>query len=130
MRNGVREQPDISAIASRKEHEIEILVWNYHDDDVASPTASIDLVISGLPEDAKRGLLEYFRVDSDHSNAFTVWKELGSPQSPSPSEYERLQYSGQLQLLNSPAWIGIQQGSVHLQFTLPREGLSLVRLAW
>jgi xylan 1,4-beta-xylosidase len=130
VRNGVRGQPDINAIASRREREIEVLVWNYHDDDVPSPAAPIDLVISGLPEDAKRGLLEHFRVDSDHSNAFTTWKEMGSPQSPSPSEYERLQASGQSQLLNSPAWIAIQQDAVHLQFTLPRQGLSLVRLVW
>jgi xylan 1,4-beta-xylosidase len=130
VRNGVRAQPDISAIASRKQREIEILVWNYHDDDVSVPAAPVDLVISGLPKDAKRGRLEHFRLDSDHSNAFTAWKETGSPQSPTPSERERLQASGQLQLLNSPAWIRIQQGSIHLQFTLPREGLSLVRLAW
>jgi xylan 1,4-beta-xylosidase len=130
VRNGVRGQPDINAIASRREREIEVLVWNYHDDDAPSPAAPVDLVISGLPEDAKRGLLEHFRVDSDHSNAFTTWKEMGSPQSPSPSEYERLQASGQLQLLNSPAWIAIQHDAVHLQFTLPRQGLSLVRLVW
>ena len=83
VRNGVRAQPDINAIATRKDREIEILVWNYHDDDVPFPAAPIDLVITGLPANAKRGLLEHFRVDSDHSNAFTAWKEMGSPQSPS-----------------------------------------------
>jgi len=31
-RAGVRGQPDVSAIATRKDHEVEILVWNYHDD--------------------------------------------------------------------------------------------------
>ena len=90
VRNGVRAQPDINAIATRKDREIEILIWNYHDDDVPFPAAPIDLVITGLPADAKRGLLEHFRVDSDHSNAFTAWKEMGSPQSPSESEYKRL----------------------------------------
>ncbi|MGA9305784.1 MAG: beta-xylosidase [Candidatus Sulfotelmatobacter sp.] len=130
VRNGVRAQPDINAIASRKEREIEILVWNYHDDDVPSPAASIDLVISGLPEDAKRGLLEHFRADSDHSNAFTAWKEMGSTQSPSAAEYTRLESAGQLQLLTSPAWIELPHGDVHLQFTLPRQAFSLLRLAW
>jgi xylan 1,4-beta-xylosidase len=127
---GVRALPDINAIAARKDREIEILLWNYHDDDVPVPAAPLDLAVSGLPVDAIRGLLEHFRVDSGHSNAFAAWKDLGSPQSPSVSEYERLQASGQLQLLNSPAWIEIQQGAVHLQFALPRQGLSLVRLAW
>jgi xylan 1,4-beta-xylosidase len=129
IRNGVRALPEVNAIAARKDREIEVLIWNYHDDDVPVSAAPIDLTVSGLPADAKRSLLEHFRVDSDHSNAFAAWKEMGSPQSPSASEYERLQGSGQLQLLNSPAWISIQQ-EAHLQFTLPRQGLSLLRLSW
>jgi xylan 1,4-beta-xylosidase len=130
VRGGVRTQPDINAIATRKDREIEILVWNYHDDDIPFPPAPIDLVITGLPATARRGLLEHFRVDAGYSNAFSTWKDMGSLQSLSASEYERLQLAGQLQLLNSPAWIPIQQGAVQLQFLLPRQGISLVRLAW
>jgi xylan 1,4-beta-xylosidase len=131
-RNGVRALPDINAIATRKDRdrEIEILIWNYHDDDVLFPAAAIDLVITRLPADAKRGLLEHFRVDTDHANAFSAWKEMGSPQSLSESAYKRLESSGQLQLLDSPAWVEMQQGEVQLHFTLPRQGLSLVRLSW
>jgi len=138
VRNGVRAQPDINVIATRKDkvkdkdkaREIEILVWNYHDDDVLFPAAAIDLAITGLPADAKRGLLEHFRVDSDHSNAFAAWKEMGSPQSLSENGYKRLESAGQLQLLDSPAWVEMQQGNVRLQFMLPRQSLSLVRLSW
>ena len=130
VRSGVRAMPDINAIATRKNREIEILVWNYHDDDVPSPAAPIDLVIAGLPTDAKRALSEHFRVDTNHSNSFTAWKEMGSPQSPPESEYKRLENAGQLQLLNSPTWIEAQHGSVQLQFLLPRQSLSLVRIAW
>jgi len=130
VRNGVRALPDVNAIATSKKREIDVLVWNYHDDDVPVPAAPIDLVITGLPADANRGLLEHFRLDSDHSNAFTAWKQMGSSQSPSPSEYERLLDAGQLQLLNSPAWVAIEHGQVHLRFALPRQGLSLVRLTW
>jgi|HubBroStandDraft_6_1064221.scaffolds.fasta_scaffold00336_7 xylan 1,4-beta-xylosidase len=130
VRNGVRAVPDINAIAARKDREIEILVWNYHDDDVPFLAAPVELVITGLPTNAKRGLLEHFRVDSDHSNAFSVWKEMGSPQSPSESADKRLESAGQLQLLSSPEWVEMQEGSVRLHFVLPRQGLSLVRLAW
>ena len=130
VRNGVRAQPDINAIATRKDREIEVLVWNYHDDDVPFPAAPVDLLITGLPTNAKRGRLEHFRVDSDHSNAFTVWKEMGSPQALTEGQKERLESAGQLQRIASPAWIELQHGEVHLQFTLPRQGLSLVRMAW
>jgi xylan 1,4-beta-xylosidase len=129
-RNGARALPDINAIATRKNREIEILIWNYHDDDILFPAANIDLAIAGLPADAKRGSLEHFRVDADHSNAFSAWKEMGSPQSLSESAYKRLESAGQLQLMDSPAWVEMQQGKVQLHFTLPRQGLSLVRLSW
>lgn len=129
-RAGVRGQPDINAIGARTENEIEVLVWNYHDDDLPFPAAPIDLQITGLPARAERALIEHFRVDSDHSNAFTVWKEMGSPPAASSSEYVRLEKAGQLQLLGSPSWMAIQQGTMGLHFTLPRQGLSLVRLTW
>ncbi len=128
--SGVRGKSDINAIATRKGHEIEVLVWNYCDDDVAANAAPIELTIAGMPEDIRQGLLEHFRVDADHSNAFTAWNEMGRPQSPLPSQYERLEKAGQLQMLGSPTWLPVNHGKVHLQFGLPRQGLSLVRISW
>jgi xylan 1,4-beta-xylosidase len=130
VNNGVRGKPDVNAIAARTDHEIEILIWNYHDDDLPAPAAQIDLLVDGLPSSATVGLSEHFRVDASHSNAFTAWKEMGSPQAPSATQYQQLQDAGQLQLLNSPAWIPIQKGAARLQFTLPRQGLSLLRITW
>ena len=130
VRDGVRGQPDVSVIATRQDHEVDILIWNYHDDDLPAAAAPIDLVVSGLPSKTSRGLLEHFRVDASHSNAFAAWKEMGSPQSPSEAQYERLEGAGQLQMLTSPAWVPIAQGAAHLEFDLPRQGLSLVRISW
>ena len=127
---GVRGRPDVNALATRKEREVEILIWNYHDDDSPAPDAQIGAVIRGLPKEAHSGLVEHYRVDSSHSNAFALWKKMGSPQSPSLEQFEQLQDAGQLQLLGSPAWMAIEQGSAHLQFALPRQALSLVRIAW
>jgi len=127
---GVRNNPDVSAIATCKDHELEILVWNYHDDDVPVPAATIDLDISGLPAEVKRGLFEHYGVDSDHSNAFTVWKSMGASESLSAPQRAQLEQAGQLQLLNSPEWISIEGGTFKTQFALPRQGLSLIRLTW
>jgi xylan 1,4-beta-xylosidase len=127
---GVRGRPDVNAIATRKEHEIEVLVWNYHDEDIAAAPANIELSVDGLPASAKQALLEHFRIDATHSNAFTPWKEMGVPQSPSAHQYEELESAGQLQLLGSPAWFQIEHASVHVQFALPRQGLSLLRFSF
>ena len=130
LRDGVRARPDINGIAARKDHEIEILLWNYDDEDLPAGPASVALSISGLRSNVSRALLEHFRVDADHSNSFTAWKEMGSPQSPTPAQYKELESAGQLQLLDSPSWVSVEDGVAHLQFTLPREGLSLVRISW
>jgi hypothetical protein len=68
VHDGVRGQPDINVIATRKPGEVEILIWNYHDDDLPAAAAPVDLVISGLPAKTSRALLDQFRVDSNHRN--------------------------------------------------------------
>jgi xylan 1,4-beta-xylosidase len=127
---GVRSTSDIRAIATRTEHGVEVLIWNYHDDDLPSASTSIQLRISELPVEIQRALLEHFRIDASHSNAFTAWKELGSPQKPDEEQYRKLEAAAQLQLLTSPKWIQIERGSATLSFGLPRQGLSLLKIGW
>ncbi len=127
---GVQQQPDIRAIATRHGQQLEVMIWNYHDEHVDVPAAPIDLAVTGLTDSARVALLEHFRVDRHHSNAFTAWKEMGSPQSPSAQQYEQLQRAGQLQLLTSPARVPLEHGVTRLQFALPRQGVSLLRLSW
>ncbi len=130
VHKGVRGSPDLNAIAARKDREVEVLVWNYHDDDVAFAASSIDLTITNLPSEVRRSLLEHFRIDSDHSNGFTAWRTLGSPKSLSATQIDELQKAAQLQLLTSPVWVDLDRGTLRTQFTLPRQGLSLIRLSW
>jgi xylan 1,4-beta-xylosidase len=130
VRDGVRAAPDIRAIATRSDRSLELLVWNYHDDDLPAAPATVHLTVAGLPETATRALLQHFRIDAQHSNAFTAWREMGSPQSPSPEQYAKLESAGQLQLLTSPSWIPLEHGRASLQFELPRQGLSLIRISW
>jgi xylan 1,4-beta-xylosidase len=128
VRDGVRERPDINAIATRKQREIDLLVWNYHDDDLPANPAQIEVDLHSLPRNT--ALADHFRVDSNHSNAFSAWKAMGSPQSPSADQLEALRAAGHLQLLNSPVWISVREGMARLQFSLPRQGISLMRLSW
>ncbi|HET8824981.1 MAG TPA: beta-xylosidase, partial [Terriglobales bacterium] len=130
VNDGVRGNPDIRAIATRSDHSVEILVWNYHDDDVSVAPASINLAIDGLPTNAQHALLQHFRVDSEHSNPFALWKAMGSPQPPTADQSKQLESAGHLQLFTSPAWITAKGGNVQLSFELPRQGLSLIKLAW
>jgi xylan 1,4-beta-xylosidase len=130
LKSGVRAQPDVSVVATRKANEIDVLAWNYHDDDVSATAAPIELKIDGIPAAAKRVLTEHFRIDATHSNAFEAWKAMGSPQQPSDQQYRELEAAGQLQLLSSPAWMTSTNGTLTMQFELPRQAVSLIRVTW
>jgi xylan 1,4-beta-xylosidase len=130
LNNGVRQAADVDAIASRGERKISVLVWNYRDEDVSGPAANLALNISGIPGDVKRVLVTHYRIDQNHSNAYTVWKQMGSPQTPTQDQYRELENAGQLQLLESPRWMNTAKGSLDLDFALPSQALSLVELSW
>jgi xylan 1,4-beta-xylosidase len=130
LRQGVRGAADIRAIATRSEHGVQVMLWNYHDEDVAVAPVGIELMIDALPAQVRSALLEHFRTDSEHSNAYAAWKAMESPQSPTADQYKQLESAGQLQLLTSPRWVEVVKGSVRLQFELPRQGASLVRIGW
>ncbi len=128
LASGVRDQADVGALASRTESSAAVMIWNYHDDDVAAPPAPVDLSVGGLS--APRVLVQHFRVDRDHSNSYEAWKRMGSPQRPSDEQYRALERAGQLELLEAPAWRHTRDGELQVRFELPRQGVSLLVLSW
>jgi xylan 1,4-beta-xylosidase len=128
--DGVRQGPDIDAFATKADHEAAVMVWNYHDDDVPAPDADVEVTVAGIPVGVKKVLLEHYRIDDTHSNAYTVWKAMGSPQSPTPEQYAQLKAAGQLELLTSPTWLDVSNGKVTIETSLPRQATSLMHLKW
>ncbi len=130
LQAGVIGKPDIDGLGVRSEHEISVMIWNYSDDDLPGPEATIDLSITGVPNGVKRALLRHYRIDQTHSNAYTLWKSLGTPQNPTAEQYAALEAAGQLQQLDSPRWVEVNRGAAELNFKLPRNAVSLVQLGW
>jgi len=128
LKEGVREKPHIGAMASRAERKVTVMAWNYHDDDLPATAADIQMSIAGIP--AGRVMLRHYRIDQNHSNAYAVWKGMGSPQQPTPEQYSKLEAAAQLELLESPRWVNSARGSVDVNFSLPRQGVSLLELTW
>ena len=128
--SGVRGKADIDGLAARGDHTVTVMVWNYRDDEAASGEAPVSLSVTGLPERTGKILVRHYRIDQNHSNSYTVWKAMGSPQSPGPEQYDPLRAAGKLQLLESPQWVQSKDGTLKLEFSLPGESVSLVELSW
>jgi xylan 1,4-beta-xylosidase len=122
------QRPDIGALATADAHSATVLLWNYHNDDLPAPPAEITLTLGGIA--AEKALVQHYRIDQGHSNAYIAWQALGSPQAVSAAQRQALEQAGQLALLTSPAWVSPAQGKVTLPITLPRQGVSLLRLRW
>ncbi|UCH14018.1 MAG: beta-xylosidase, partial [Bacteroidales bacterium] len=120
--------PDINALAAAGNKSIGIMVWNYHDDDLPAEESVIELMIEGLPN--KKILVHHYRIDSEFSNSFEVWKKMGRPQEVSKAQYAQLEKAGKLQLLTSPEWIEAENGEASIWFSLPRQGVSFLKLTW
>jgi xylan 1,4-beta-xylosidase len=127
--DGVRAAPDIGVLASRSDERIAIMVWHYHDDDVAGPAADITLRLAGLPPRFRTGAtLAHYRIDEEHSNSFAAWRRMGAPPHPNEAQYAELRTAGLLQELAPPAPLQSRRGVAEMHFTLPRQGVSLLVL--
>jgi xylan 1,4-beta-xylosidase len=125
MAHGVREAPDVNAVATRDATGISILLWHYHDDDTPGQPADIALTIGGV---AATSAPKHYRMDAAHSNAFAVWQAMGSPQHIEGAEYEKLEAAGQLARIDDAVTVDASGPALTLRLTLPRQGVSLLRL--
>ena len=104
------------------------MVWNYHDDNKPAPDSPVNIHIKGLPE--KNVMIQHYRIDQEFSNSYELWKKMGSPKNPSAEQITLLETAGQLQLLTSPQWMKVKDGDVSLDFPLPRQAVSFIKLSW
>ncbi len=125
---GVRDAADVYALATRSDRGMELLVWNYHDDDLAAPAAQIALSVEGLS--AGQATVTEYRVDDRHSNAYEAWKQMGSPQTLTSEQRRALEKAGQLETMGSPGRRQIDRGRLSIDLTLPRQGVSLFTISY
>ena len=130
MANGVRGAADVDALATADARQASVMLWNYHDAEKAGPSAPAAITVTGLPKGASRLRLTHYRIDDSHSNAYTVWKAMGSPQNPSAAQLAELKSKDGLQLLESPRWAVVNGGAVTVTTDLPHHSISLIQLEW
>ncbi|MCA9261585.1 MAG: hypothetical protein KDA61_20350 [Planctomycetales bacterium] len=128
MADGVRDEADVAALASRSSERIAVLAWHYHDDDVQGQAAHVKLAVEGIPGDWSQAQLSHYRVDEFHSNPYDAWRRMGSPLAPSEAQYRELLDASQLAYLEAPRDVAPVDGRLELEFDLPRQGVSLLLL--
>lgn len=121
-------QPDINALAVKDARTATIMVWNYHDNNSPAPATPVSITVQGIAADKVR--LQQYRIDSAHSNAYEAWKQMGSPQQPTPEQIVILEKAGQLQVTGDPETLPVNNGAAVVRLQLPRQAVSLFQLSW
>jgi len=130
LTEGVRGAPDVGVLASAEPNRLAVMVWHYHDDDLPGPEAAVELAVAGLPASVSEAEVAHYRIDEHHSNAYAVWKRMGSPIAPNRDQYSEMEAAAELALMDAPTTTSVDSGAVTLRFALPRQGVSLVTIDW
>ena len=130
LANGVRGEPEIDGIATQDGGVVQILVWNYHDDIVSVAATPVHLAIKLPASFGASARVSHLRVDESHGDAYTVWVSQGRPASPSATEVAALQQAMDPESLVPDSTVAVAaDGTLAVDFDLPRFGVSLVTLA-
>ncbi len=117
---------EVDGIAARSEKQVTVMVWRQADAWWVEGGGEVQVSLKNLPF-TKNARVTHYRIDSEHSNAHTLWKKMGSPQCPSPAQIESIKNRQGLELLNPPQVFPVgEDGSLCLTFEMPLFSLSLV----
>ena len=120
----------VDGLAARGARKLEIIVWNYREEDIAEPARKLRIEIVGLPASVKRAKVEEFAIDEERSNSYTSWKKMGKPQSPTAKERAALETASRLEKVTGSEWVEVRRGRCPVDVELRHEGMEFVRLSW
>jgi len=130
LKEGVRERPDVSSLATLDKNRVCVMLWHYHDEDIPGPRADVELILSGLPIRSGVLQLRHYRIDQEHSNAYALWKKMDSPQQPTAQQYTRLEKAGRLTEMGRRQSCHVKNNRVISHLNMPRQAVSLLVFEW
>jgi xylan 1,4-beta-xylosidase len=118
---------DVLAVAG--DRHLAVMVWNYSDDDLPGEAVPLTLRVTHLPRGPVK--LQQFSIDEEHSNAYELWKKIGSPATLSGAAYQKLEAGGKLKALSTPQEVAISKdGETKVGIEVPSHGVSLLIWKW
>jgi len=120
--------PDIDGLATVSEETVQVILWNYHDDIIDAEPNQVTVDIQLPSKDISRVRVIHYRIDKTHSNAYTKWVSMGSPQKPTAEQLSELKEAGQLEMLEAIKEYETIDGKLSLDFEMPRHSVSLLEI--
>jgi xylan 1,4-beta-xylosidase len=125
--DGSSMREEVDALATRGDDgTVAVLVWRHTDDQYQTDTAAtaVNVAVSGLGEGTYT--LRHYRIDMNHSNSYTIWKSLGSPQDPTEMELAEIKRRQGLEELEPATTMQSTSGNLSVDTSLPLPAASLL----
>jgi xylan 1,4-beta-xylosidase len=123
----IRPCPSVDGLAARDGDSTQILVWNQVCDQYAKGARDIRVRVVGQGAARQVRVTEY-RIDAHHSNAHTIWEQLGCPDWPDDAQIEAMRAGEELETVRQNDVLGVNDGVTELRLTLPMHAVSLLVL--
>jgi len=121
-------EPEVSGMASiSDDRSMQIMVYSHHDDWDVEKEFDIQIEIGNVQK-GDSFKVKHYRIDKNHSNAYTEWLRQGSPDYPSKQAYEQIKSNDDLELFEPEKIMTVTDGRIKLDFELPSHAISLIEL--
>jgi xylan 1,4-beta-xylosidase len=96
---------------------------NFTEDFDTTASHDVTLTVDGLAPGSWR--CGHYRIDRDHSNAYTAWLSMGRPVVPDDEQLSAIQARMGLELMEPERALNVAGGRAELSTTLPAKSVSL-----
>jgi len=119
----------VAAFATRDAERVTVVLVNYQPDQFQNRGAGAPIRLNLTPPWAPgtRVLVRHWRIDDQHSNAYTAFKELGSPDHPTAEQIATIKQRMELEQLEPPRSL-TTAALGNLTFALPCNAVSLIEV--
>jgi len=115
---------NINGMATRKGDTIQIMVYNFNQDVSGRESEKAELTVK-MPSSRSYKLIHY-RIDENHSNAYSVWKSLGKPIIPNDDQMNQIVSRQGLELSEPLRTIIPEDNKIAIPLILPHHSVSLL----
>ena len=125
---GTGDGPEINGWATLTENRsLESLIYCHEDTWATDGSVPMELTAENLPFNGSCTITHY-RIDRDHSNAYSEWVHQGRPDYPAGEQLAAIQKKSSLELAEPVRTADIQNGLLRLTFEMPVKSVSLILL--
>jgi len=114
---------NIDGVATRSGNHVQVTLYNFNENVEDKKSVKVQLSVT-LPSSGSYKL-KHYRIDENHSNAYTVWKSIGSPFNPDSLQLKKIKDRQALELYEPQKIIKSDKGNVITTVEMPHHSVSL-----